>query len=495
VSRRLGLVAVSLILGLFMVVTAPPVSAHSNGRVELFLKDLQVTPQAGGVLVSADMIDRDSGEAASGFVVKVTGTRRGGGALEGVVVNETRDVPGRYGGTVPLSPGHWTLQVAAEQGTSVIPAVGSTQTVEVDVADAGAVNPASQLGTEPVRIELEVRTDYTDELPSPLYIPLRARLMDPDTGQPVAGAYEVRARVDAPGDTADETYSFVYPYGDTVGALPGVYNGIVIVPAGGSWTVLVNAFNLEEAEDKTLPRSLGSAQIEVEAVGPALESSGGSTDRRVQGNTDPSMEITEIVLLYGHTGLGAGWFFLAAAVAFLGHPARRRILSSHFGQVLDRNAGRVTTALAWTTGLLWASGILNLFNSTAYDPPLSGGQWNRLELLPYAQPYIASLYLKIAVYAVLTVATVALIRESKRRALEFDTERLLEERAAARGGSAPDGQLLVRTPVAAPAVAAHSSRTARLAMIAVAVGLPVIILCVTVLKYAHILSEQLRALG
>src|SRR5688572_15087903 len=110
VSRRLGLVAVSQILGLFMVVTAPPVNAHSNGRVELFLKDLQVTPQAGGVLVSADMIDRDSGEAASGFVVKVTGTRRGGGALEGVVVNETRDVPGRYGGTVPLGPGHWTLQ-------------------------------------------------------------------------------------------------------------------------------------------------------------------------------------------------------------------------------------------------------------------------------------------------------------------------------------------------------------------------------------------------
>ena len=206
------------------------------------------------------------------------------------------------------------------------------------------------------------------------------------------------------------------------------------------------------------------------------------------------MEITEIVLLYGHTGLGAGWFFLAAAVAFLGHPARRRILSSQFGQVLDRNAGRVTAALAWTTGLLWASGILNLFNSTAYDPPLSGGQWNRLELLPYAQPYIAALYLKVAVYTVLTVATVALIRESKRRALEFDTERLLEDRAA-RGQSATEGQLLVRTPVAAAAVPARSSRTALLAMIAVTVGIPVIILCVTVLKYAHILSEQLRALG
>ena len=62
-SRRLILAAASLILGLVLMV-APPVGAHSNGRVELFLKDLQVTPQAGGVLVSADMIDRDSGEAA-----------------------------------------------------------------------------------------------------------------------------------------------------------------------------------------------------------------------------------------------------------------------------------------------------------------------------------------------------------------------------------------------------------------------------------------------
>jgi hypothetical protein len=207
------------------------------------------------------------------------------------------------------------------------------------------------------------------------------------------------------------------------------------------------------------------------------------------------MEFTEIVMLYGHTGLGATWFFLAAAVAFLGHPARRRILSTHFGQVLDRNAGRLTALLAWTTGLLWASGILNLIGNTAYDPPLSGNQWSRLELFPYAQPYIAALYLKIAVYAVLTVATVALIRESKRRALEFDTQRLLQERAERGETATASGQLLVRTPVTTTAtVAETSSRTARLAMTAVAVGVPVIILCVTVLKYAHILSEQLRAL-
>ena len=108
-SRRLTLAAASLILGLVLM-TAAPVGAHSNGRIELFLKDLQVMPQAGGVVVSADMIDRDSGEAAPGFVIKVTGTRRGGGALEGVLVNETRDVAARYGGTVPLGPGHWSLR-------------------------------------------------------------------------------------------------------------------------------------------------------------------------------------------------------------------------------------------------------------------------------------------------------------------------------------------------------------------------------------------------
>src|SRR5205814_1620327 len=43
-----------------------------------------------------------------------------------------------------------------------------------------------QYGTRPVNIALEVRTDYPDTLPSPLYVPLRARLTDAETGQPLA---------------------------------------------------------------------------------------------------------------------------------------------------------------------------------------------------------------------------------------------------------------------------------------------------------------------
>jgi hypothetical protein len=393
-----------------------------------------------------------------------------------------------------------------------------------------SVNPASRLGTKPVTVQLELRTDYPDQLPSPLYVPLRVRLLDPATGAPVPDAYHIKARVDTPGKASTEAYEFAYPYGDTDGALPGVYHGIVIVPAGGRWKVLVNAFNVRDDERNALPVSLGVAEIEVEATGPALESTLGNNDQTQAGSNQPSMKVSEVVLLYAHSGLGGLWFMMAAAVILVGLPSRRRLLSPAVNQWLDRNVRKFGAGLAWTTGLLWVSGIVNLQDMVAYDPPLSADQWNRLDILPYAKPYVTALYAKIAMYALLSLAALPLIREAKRRASEFDGVRRGEQREGVRvngdtdGGAAvapapapepvPAGSVAatagttreavatvsrpaarparVRPPIPVPVPATRFSGSARLGILAVAAGGPVIILCVTILKYAHILSEQLR---
>ena len=172
--------------------------------------------------------------------------------------------------------------------------------------------PVPQYGTRPVTITLEVRTDYQESVPSPLYIPLRARLTDAGTGLPVADPYAVRASVRLPDQPSTEAYDFAYPHGTVEGAEAGVYNGLVIVPAGGRWTVVVNAYNIPEAETGRLPRSLGLGQIEVEAVGAALQTTEGRRSSDVAGNTNPRAESSEVALLFVHTIVAGAWFALCA---------------------------------------------------------------------------------------------------------------------------------------------------------------------------------------
>jgi hypothetical protein len=293
-----------------------------------------------------------------------------------------------------------------------------------------------QYATRPVNIVVEVRTDYQDTLPSPLYIPLRARLTDAETGQPVADPYTVRASVRVPNEASKEAYDFAYPHGTVEGAEAGVYNGLVIVPAGGRWTVIVNAYNTQEAETGRLPRSLGLAQIDVEATGPALQTAQGRRSNDVAGNTNPRAQTSEVALLFVHSIVGGLWFALAAIMVLLGLPNRRRLLSGTLSDVLDRNLRKLTQGLLWTTVLVWGTGLLNLQKAVAFPPPLSSAQATRLFRLPYAKPYTLALYTKIGLYALLTVSALALVKEAKRRVAEFDDARFRAERAEAASAAA-----------------------------------------------------------
>jgi hypothetical protein len=386
------------------------------------------------------------------------------------------------------------------------------------VPTAGAQETATtvpQYGARPVTIALEVRTDSPDALPSPLYVPLRARLTDAETGRPVADPYTVRASVRVPDEASKEAYDFAYPHGTVEGAEAGVYNGVVIVPAGGRWTVIVNAYNTREADTARLPRSLGLAQIDVEVAGPALQTAQGRRSGDVAGNTNPRAQTSEVALLFVHSIVAGLWFGLAGLMVLLGLPNRRRLLSAHLSDLLDRNLRRLTQGLLWATVLVWGTGLLNLKKAVAFPPPLSSAQATRLFRLPYAKPYTVALYTKIGLYALLTLGAVALVKEARRRVAEFDDARFRAERAAAAADPSPSASPSpmaipftprrtgtavatrpspVAPPVANGAAGAAARPLFRVATASLVAGGGAIVFCVTVLKYCHILSEAVRGL-
>ena len=502
-------------------------SAHNAGRVELLVTNLVFNRTPQGLAVGASLIDRDSAEVAAGFAIVVTASASHGASAGPVTLTDPKG-SGRYEGLLPLGPGEWTVTARAEQGTSTTPALGSSKTALVKVDATGAVAEGTpgetvttvpQYGSRPVRISLEARTDYPDTLPSPLYIPLRARVTDAETGQPVADPYTVRAVVKVPGQASTEAYDFAYPHGTVEGAEPGVYNGVVIVPAGGRWTVIVNAYNTREAETSRLPQALGVGQLEVEATGPALETAQGRRTNDVAGNINPKAEESEVALLFLHTIVAGVWFGLVALLVLLGLPNRRRLLSSHLSELLDRNVRKIIQGVLWSTVLVWGTGLLNLQKAVAFPPPLSSAQATRLFRLPYARPYTLALYTKIGLYVVLTFAALALVKEAKRRVSEFDDARfraeLAEASAVTTSAPQPQGAIpftprrsasgataLATRPAPAVSVApktngapaAVASRAFRVAVASVALGGVGIIFCVTVLKYVHILSETVRGL-
>lgn len=126
-------------LGATLAVLVPGVAAaHNAGRVDLLVTNLKFAPAAGGVSVTADLIDRDSGSPAVGFAI-VVNAREAGGATAGPVTMLDPRGTGRYEGVLALPPGAWTVTGRAEQGMSVIPALGSSRAAKVKLDDSGAV--------------------------------------------------------------------------------------------------------------------------------------------------------------------------------------------------------------------------------------------------------------------------------------------------------------------------------------------------------------------
>ncbi len=132
---RIGcLVALAAALLASPALFAPPALAHHfTGEVQLWVSRLDFRDSPSGVLVTVELIERESGESVSGFGVRVTAT--GGGEQVGPVELQESEFAA-YSGTLPLGPGEWEILVNTHQGTSSLPAIESAhrKTLEIDAA-------------------------------------------------------------------------------------------------------------------------------------------------------------------------------------------------------------------------------------------------------------------------------------------------------------------------------------------------------------------------
>ena len=136
---------------LAVVTVAGPGGAHSGGKVQLFLKDLKVERAGTGYDVTAVIVDRDSGEAATGFSTTIEGRSGEGQAFPATQM--TAESGGTYRLSLPADPGSWTVTVRSvavpgtddavplvDQKQISFPAEGSTETSgDGDGGGSGAV--------------------------------------------------------------------------------------------------------------------------------------------------------------------------------------------------------------------------------------------------------------------------------------------------------------------------------------------------------------------
>lgn len=172
---RLGaLAAVALVSSALF---APTVLAHHfTGEVQLWAAAVAFRDSPSGVLVTVELIERESGESVSGFGVRVTAT--GSGEQVGPVELQESDFA-VHSGTLPLGPGEWEILVSTHQGPSSLPAIESAhrKTLEIDAAGRLVASAGGSGATTALAIVLPICAVVVT-----LAVVLRRRRPAPDDG-------------------------------------------------------------------------------------------------------------------------------------------------------------------------------------------------------------------------------------------------------------------------------------------------------------------------
>ena len=320
------------------------------------------------------------------------------------------------------------------------------------------------------------------------FVPMIVRLFSPETNEPVALDYVVLASLtDMAGRRGTAIYSLTYPHLGNPDVEPiGVYKGTVIVPAPGRWTVVANVFDPVDEATSEIPTALGHGElvINVPEAGTLLSAAEFGDVREL-----PSANPGEVILLTVHSIFGVLWFAVALALTCISSPNRTRWFSIRTNDFLERNVNRVVQAAIAVTFVMWLTGILNLNILVAYPPPLSASQARALFTLPYAQPYTISLYLKIAMYSVMTLMLIPLSRAARRSAQGVSPDRWV-----ARRGRRKDPEVVAARKRQRAGGRPRLLTVPRVSLATIGVGGVVIVVCVTILKYTHILSESIGSL-
>ena len=556
--RKLVVTGAGLALAV-LVALATPGWSHSGGRVQLFVDRLSLHSVAGNDwTVSVTLVDADSGTPGSGFDVFAE-------ARDGLTPGDTPGPPGNpstpvtltdqgtglYSGSFTAAPGERDIAIRAETqpgGTPGLPlrkvysvvlepgkdvAIGGARpdgsglgslalrvgsalataaivgwyvfigrrrrsavvaVVLVGIVLHGGARPAEAAETPPaVRVNVE-RSDKVGQ--TPLWIPVRVTVTEGDRGRPPSVDHLVFAA--ARNSRGDEAGPFsLGPLEANDPSVKGIHQGFVIVPYGGSWTITALA-KTADADPGVQSVVLGRGTADMVVDAPATAAATGAAPAA----DTPKSEPLRIAVLWLHTMVAIAWALVVALLALLAVPAGRRFLSEG-GNVLDGHLDKLARAAWWTTGLVVATGIYNMFNAVAYRVPLSPDQVSRLFRLPYAQPYYLSLAVKLATYAVMIGATVPLIAEARRRAAVAgsDTVSLPDDDPSPWvSPEKPGGPVAVRTKQAVSLEAdwtrpAASDGRGRVPVAIMVAGGAVIVTAVTLLKYFHLLGELSRLAG
>lgn len=229
--------------------------------------------------------------------------------------------------------------------------------------------------------------------------------------------------------------------------------------------------------------------------------------------------VLDVLLLQAHVIAAGFWLLSCVLVALMAVPALRKIPAPSFLHELQVRRELVIGVLWATFAVTLGTGTYLLFQQAAYDPPLSGSEWDQLEFLPYGLPYYYALYGKIALFLLMGGASLILAMEANRVARYSEAhggpaegesgfeggyadEDWIDEEVLPEGSTpepvevgTPGGSTRLATRVAAPraSLATLWSSVAVLAVGAGGVGF-----CVTLIKYFHELAraavvyEQLR---
>ncbi len=230
--------------------------------------------------------------------------------------------------------------------------------------------------------------------------------------------------------------------------------------------------------------------------------------------------VLDVLLLQAHVIAAVFWLLSCVLVALVAVPALRKLPSPGFLHELQVRRDLVIGVLWGTFGITLGTGTYLLFQQAAYDPPLSGSEWDQLEFLPYGLPYYYALYGKIALFLLMGGASLILSMEANRAARysearggpaeseldeydgAFDDADWLDEEVLPEGTAAEPveiGTAGAGTRLASRTAAPRASIATLWASVGVLViGAGGVGFCVTLIKYFHELAraavvyEQLR---
>jgi hypothetical protein len=398
------------------------------------------------------------------------------------------------------------------------------------VALAFWVMAAQPAAAQPRHVIVQIKLSRQYDLPSPLYVPMQVIVTDPATGKPTTSVIdEVVVRPTNAAGEQVETFTLA----SDVAGQGGIYSGVVIVPHGGNWTLVAVVRDLPPASGRKAgqaPVIFGQATLDFSVNGGVLQSSAGVADplRRSLG-TGATKYAQGIAVLWVHTLLAMGWAGCVGLIAALAFPRSRQWLSSVGANFADRNLDRLIRATWWLAGLIVATGIYNIVTQLAYKLPLSSSQLSTILKLPYARPYLAAFAVKLSIFAVLLIASVPVMRRARQLATVADLSdpvapadrddeqpvRAVPTAAgrrtpakAASAGKAGNGRTTATLVKPRPRPSLwdddddEEDRRLRLARgtggpVAPAgaflVGIPGLLLAVTIMKYLHLVIEAFKA--